>query len=288
MTPISLYRDVASGVFQVALAGLLAGATLAWIHHWRRARVFAGQARPLFALLWICLIASGGGAVWATLEGEEATFFFVNTAVQVVLSMALLPVGLMLLRRSGFADMPHLRRYALRRRFGPGGAPRRTGGRNVPAPAGGSRLWAGIIGWTLVSVVGSLVYWIALERWVGPELSPQMAALLQDQSSNPLLVMSLLLTSAVGEEVQFRMLGLGLAAWLLRRQTGRPRPALAVVLVAVVWALGHAEFLVQPFWKELHMLGLGLIFGMMIRRYGATTSLLPHMILNVFAAFDVF
>lgn len=295
------YTSVAQAVHQFGLMGFLAAGILTWTRYWRRARVYAGAAKAVYQVLWITLVMSGIGTVWAHYGGDDVMLSFANASIQVVLAMALLPAGVALLRLSGFARAPHLRLYDLERHT-PLDLPTRAARRRaILADNGWTREPYAAIGlWTLFIIALSAAYFIGVTwvtslpdwgEWLGgpPELAPEIEEIFKGQSRQPLLVIGQLLSAGVAEEVLYRMLGLGAVAWLLRRQSGgRDQSALAIVIVSLIFALGHAGWLLQPLWKELHTFGLGLAFGFMVRRYGATASIPAHMALNLVASFEIF
>jgi membrane protease YdiL (CAAX protease family) len=147
--------------------------------------------------------------------------------------------------------------------------------------------WAAISIFTILVVVLSYAYAVGIDHIFKPTLSPDFEEFFMGRERNPLLVMSVLLSAALVEEIQFRMIGLGLVGWGLRRWLGRDCPWLGILIVSLVWAFGHTGFLVEPFLKEFHIFFVGIILGYMVRRYGATSSIIAHMCLNIMSAGDV-
>ncbi|MFC1804489.1 CPBP family intramembrane glutamic endopeptidase [Candidatus Omnitrophota bacterium] len=83
--------------------------------------------------------------------------------------------------------------------------------------------------------------------------------------------------AALSEEVMFRLFGLSLAKRYLKNTL------IAVVLISVVWGLGHSEYAIFPVWfRALEVSILGIIFSFLFLRYGLIAVLVAHYLFDVF------
>ncbi len=144
----------------------------------------------------------------------------------------------------------------------------------------------------LLVAAGATAWSWVLFRITRPQLSAMLRQLaesrlahrgLSTEVSLPTILM--LVQIACAEEVVFR---LGIQNYLavhfgLRRRLY----GVAVVLTAVLWAMGHAEVL-DPWWVKLvQIFPIGVALGLLARRFGAASCMVAHGAFNV-AAFWLF
>lgn len=84
-------------------------------------------------------------------------------------------------------------------------------------------------------------------------------------------------TAALWEEVTFRLFAIPLTKRYLRYT------ALAVLVPAVVWGLGHSGYTVLPFWaRAVEVSLIGVVLGVAFLRYGLVATVAAHFTLNAF------
>lgn len=82
-------------------------------------------------------------------------------------------------------------------------------------------------------------------------------------------------TAALWEEVTYRLFAIPLTKRYLRYT------ALAVVLPATVWGLGHAGYAVLPFWaRAVEVSLIGVVLGIAFLRYGVEATIAAHFTVN--------
>ncbi|GAX92020.1 CPBP family glutamic-type intramembrane protease [Effusibacillus lacus] len=81
--------------------------------------------------------------------------------------------------------------------------------------------------------------------------------------------------AGIGEEITFRLLGIGLVKRYLRSTF------LALLLPAMVWALGHSLYPVHPFYTRfIELTLLGMLIGWCFLRYDLETVIFAHVIFD--------
>ena len=134
----------------------------------------------------------------------------------------------------------------------------------------------------ILSFLAVILYSVALFALLRPTSSP----LLEDfwssiteinRSFSPVILVAF----ALGEEIIFRLfLQNLLASYLGFLRYGW---IVAIFLSSAVWALGHGG-MVHPEWvKFLHVLGIGVILGLLMRRQGVESCIVVHGSLNLLA-----
>lgn len=84
-------------------------------------------------------------------------------------------------------------------------------------------------------------------------------------------------TAALWEEVTYRLFAIPLTKRYLRYT------AIAVVLPAFIWGLGHSGYAVLPFWaRAVEVTLIGIVLGVAFLRYGIVTTIAAHFSLNAF------
>jgi hypothetical protein len=84
-------------------------------------------------------------------------------------------------------------------------------------------------------------------------------------------------TAALWEEATYRLFAVPLTKRYLSYT------ALAVVLPAFVWGLGHSNYAVLPFWaRAAEVTIIGIVLGVAFLRYGIVTTIAAHFTLNAF------
>jgi membrane protease YdiL (CAAX protease family) len=128
--------------------------------------------------------------------------------------------------------------------------------------------------------VGAVIYSAVLFHFTQPRpgLIAQNPAISVAESLTPTTLV-VLLEFAFVEELIFR-LGIQnyLGAKLIKRRYGY---AVAIVMTAGLWSLGHIGSL-NPDWVKLaQILPLGLALGWLYRRQGTESSIMAHALFNV-------
>ena len=91
------------------------------------------------------------------------------------------------------------------------------------------------------------------------------------------------INAAFCEEVTYRVFGISFAKRFLKST------ALSVVLLSLVWGLGHSGYSISPFWFRTLEVGLlGLLLGFAFLRYGIITVITAHYLLDVFLGSSVY
>jgi len=84
-------------------------------------------------------------------------------------------------------------------------------------------------------------------------------------------------TAALWEEVTYRLF----AVPLTKRYLGYT--AVAVVVPAFVWGLGHSSYAVLPFWaRAVEVTLIGIVLGVGFLRYGLVATVAAHFTVNAF------
>ena len=84
-------------------------------------------------------------------------------------------------------------------------------------------------------------------------------------------------TAAFWEEVTYRLF----AVPLTKRYLGYT--AVAVVVPAIVWGLGHSSYAVLPFWaRAVEVTLIGIVLGVGFLRYGLVATVAAHFTVNAF------
>jgi membrane protease YdiL (CAAX protease family) len=138
---------------------------------------------------------------------------------------------------------------------------------------------------TLVAGGGFLVYTALLFAATRPRVSPVLQKAMQTweglmkQSSSPVLAAVLVSLIAVKEEVTYRLFMQTQLEWWMR---GREHAgALAILVTSTLWTLGHAGAL-EPNWvKFVQIFPMGIVLGIMRRRWGLAPCMLAHLVLNL-------
>ncbi|MGE5196922.1 MAG: CPBP family intramembrane glutamic endopeptidase, partial [Deltaproteobacteria bacterium] len=85
------------------------------------------------------------------------------------------------------------------------------------------------------------------------------------------------LNAGIGEELTFRLFGINFFKVYFKNT------ALAVVLTAFIWGLGHSGYAIFPVWFRILEVGiLGLIYGSLYIRYGIISLIIAHYLFDVF------
>ncbi len=168
---------------------------------------------------------------------------------------------------------PHLRGWLRERR-------RRRRGRNLPA----ARRFPWLI--VLLASVAVVGYTAILFLLTKPSASSLLKAVLPRLNATPspgfnLLAAWLGALIAIKEEVVFRLFIQGAFTWWFRRW--RNGGLWAVGLSAAIWTLAHAG-MVEPAWvKYAQILPMGILLGLMRRRWGLESTIMVHVLLNLAA-----
>ena len=134
----------------------------------------------------------------------------------------------------------------------------------------------------ILGFIAIVSYSIALFALLRPSSSPLLDDFWQTMTeTNRAFSPIILVTFALGEEVIFRMfLQNFLAFYLNFLKYGW---LVAIFISSAVWALGHGG-MVQPEWvKFVHVLGIGMILGLLMRRQGVESCMIVHGSLNLLA-----
>lgn len=129
-----------------------------------------------------------------------------------------------------------------------------------------------------------MLYSVILFGLLKPQLSTTMQQFIAANPSAAANVLSLqsvllLLGVAVAEELFFR---LGIQSYLarkLRLQGGRYW--IAIILTALLWALGHTGALDPDRIKLVQILPVGLLLGWLFSKHGTESAILAHGAFNV-------
>lgn len=91
----------------------------------------------------------------------------------------------------------------------------------------------------------------------------------------PALMPAMAWVAGINEEVIYRLFGVTVFKRLLKNS------ALALLLPAMIWALGHSMYPVYPFYSRfLEVTVLGLIFGYAFLRYDLETVIFAHVVFD--------
>jgi membrane protease YdiL (CAAX protease family) len=99
-------------------------------------------------------------------------------------------------------------------------------------------------------------------------------------NKNQLLLAVLVSLVAVKEEITFRLfIQTQLECWLRRTNWAA---GWAILATSALWTLGHAGAL-EPNWvKFAQIFPMGIVLGIMRRRWGVTPCIFVHVVLNFF------
>lgn len=129
------------------------------------------------------------------------------------------------------------------------------------------------VGWCLAVALGWSAIFFAI--FLVTDVKPSAEGPLGQVSPSRLIefmgVMMLVIVAGPFEEIIFR----GGMQQLLWRRLRLPLP-LSIVLVALLFALGHGNYLQEVGPKEAQIVGLGMIFGYTRWRYGTVAAALVH------------
>ncbi|HOX05650.1 MAG TPA: CPBP family intramembrane metalloprotease [Planctomycetota bacterium] len=200
----------------------------------------------------------------------------IGLAVEVGKGLVYTGAGEVLAVRLRQPSLPYLRGWLRRRR-------RKQAGRTV---SGGSRLpWATV----LLASAAVIGYTAGLFWLTSPRISPLIRNLLPgmeaDASSlgRQLLYAWVFSLLAIKEEIVFRLFLQGAFEHWLRRVRGGW--LWAILLSSAVWTLAHSGA-VEPAWvKYAQIMPIGILLGLMRRRWGIESTILVHVALNVAAVF---
>jgi len=85
------------------------------------------------------------------------------------------------------------------------------------------------------------------------------------------------MNASFGEEIIFRIFGLSFAKKFLKNT------ALAIVVIAVCWAVGHSGYAIFPFWfRVLEVTIIGVLFGTLFFKYGIIVLIVAHYLMDAF------
>ncbi len=150
----------------------------------------------------------------------------------------------------------------------------------APPPIPWPRYWVTIAGIALAAVAYSAVLFLTTQPRLG--FAVRDLASSDAQTVTPLSLI-IILEFAFVEELIFR-LGIQnyLGAKLINKRYGY---AIAIVLTAVLWTLGHVGTL-DPDWVKLaQVFPLGLALGWLYRKHGIESTIMVHALFNVLGAF---
>jgi hypothetical protein len=83
------------------------------------------------------------------------------------------------------------------------------------------------------------------------------------------------LSAAMLEELLFRLLGIGLLLWLLKKRW------LALLIPALVWAFAHSTYVRDPIYmRGIEITFVGLFYGYLMLKYDLTTTITAHAFYN--------
>ncbi len=84
-------------------------------------------------------------------------------------------------------------------------------------------------------------------------------------------------SASLNEEVVFRLFGISFLKKYLKST------AAAVVLMSVIWGLGHSAYAVFPVWfRSIEVSIMGVVYGVVFVRYGLIPLLVAHYLFDVF------
>lgn len=142
------------------------------------------------------------------------------------------------------------------------------------------------LGAALIVVAGALLYTVVLFTVTTPRLSQIVRSLTDFDTAqlglgSTVTLATLLLVLEVGftEEIIFR---LGIQNFLaVHFKWQGPRFRIAIVVTAVLWAMGHSGLL-DPDWVKLaQIFPVGLALGWLYDRFGIESAILAHGLFNV-------
>lgn len=270
-------------VFQLLILGMAIWAIVHYFlkrrYSWRTRRlalIYIGIVAPL-PVFNAFLVSAGpladkssqipSGFMTAIIIGSA----FLGVIITVVAGAAYTATGAYFSRRLGLPHFPLLR--------GLNRAALRTPARRWRFP------WAAAL-----AASGAFVGYSALLFWLTkPTLSPLLKESVQAFESimlvtrAPLAAAMLVALLAVKEEFVFRLFLQTQFEWWLRRF--RHGGLWAILITSVIWTMGHAGVL-EPSWvKFAQIFPMGVILGVMRRRWGLEAPIFAHVVLNLLAVF---
>ena len=85
--------------------------------------------------------------------------------------------------------------------------------------------------------------------------------------------------AAVSEELLFRLFLIALMVYIL--QKAKYRWIVAILLSAIYWAILHNEFYELGWIKVLQIMPLGVVLGVLMKKYGLEACVLTHVLTNI-------
>jgi membrane protease YdiL (CAAX protease family) len=249
------YQKIASGVY-LALSFLFLASAL--FTYWRTKR-----SRPYFTF---------GTLLSMTVAVVAVVSFFVYNIPALTFSISFIAIQIFILSGAGayvcsklsLPSMPYFRYFLSRSRKA-------------------QWLKRVSIRFTIFSFIAVILYSIALFALFRPSPSPLLEDFWYDITEiNKVFSRIILVTFALGEEIIFRLfLQNFLALYLSFMKYGW---VIAIFISSSVWAVGHSG-MVEPEWvKFLHVLGIGVILGFLMRKQGVESCMIVHSMLNLSAS----
>jgi membrane protease YdiL (CAAX protease family) len=134
-------------------------------------------------------------------------------------------------------------------------------------------------GWTLLALGWSILWFLVATAFVPLKVQDDFA--LKDvnigRPAEFLFVTAFGLIAAIAEEVLYRG---GLQRLVLR---ANGKPALAIAVSTITWSLAHSGYTEPHGVKELQMVVLGVVFGVVCHRHGLRAAIVVHAANNLMA-----
>ena len=92
-----------------------------------------------------------------------------------------------------------------------------------------------------------------------------------------LMALAVGITASFKEEVLFRLFGISWAKKYFKST------ALAILLTALIWGIGHTQYAVYPVWfRGVEVTVMGILFGVIFIKYGIIPVIVAHYLFDVF------
>ena len=157
-----------------------------------------------------------------------------------------------------------------------------------------SHLFAGLSNgfrvWTPVCVIGAVVYSCVLFTLVPVHISEAMRAMLESSTASASPAMEPSVTAglvmfefALIEEITFRLGIQNYLAYVLKLRGNNY--VVAILLTTVLWSIAHVNTL-EPTWVKIaQVFPLGIVLGLLFRRYGVGVCIAVHSLFNLVMMF---
>lgn len=144
--------------------------------------------------------------------------------------------------------------------------------------------WNKYIFWILGAAIVSVVYSFILFKITSPEVPEAIKSITDNQMIKPNLIMFLFgLESAFVEEINFRLVMQNFFAEKFKLL--RNNYWIAISITSFIWALGHVNALDPQWVKFAQIFPIGIVLGLLYKKYGTESSILAHGSFNIIMIF---